>query len=598
MALGVLTKLVKYVDKLISLTGSAASVNLAATLPNGQVGTVQQALDDIAGRDFLVSTYTKNGTVTDTNAAKNAISAATSVKGNVVFDIPITLDSTLYVPMGVGLLHAGGISTITLSATGVFDDGWAIVVNSLDRASWVMPYPNFRGGVIGNFEFRNDAGTANRRGILYFGSAKIGEIRGYKMDQLIVRPSGTYCDNFEIDRVYCEPVQGTDPQVDIRGLGDGLKIGSLHFPYNPVNPGDGTPFALRVTGALGGRIGECIGGNYHFKQCKVAVENAHIERAQVTIEDAHVDISHSVIAASNKLPIILLGSGGHTYAFNMNSVEFLYTEGLLQWQGADLRIHGNYMVTVKNSYRKFSKNGNLSVSQMQGIKVEGSGGTPLTEWNKHSSILSRNGIIMPGAVVNKDFLVASTSNGFPGISAASTDSNTTWGLATGTYYYAVQLLLDTTRLIGRNNSGGEKSIALTGGGSGSRLDLDYNNRLQVGILRLYRGSVTGSYDKTVDIPIYNLSRLYDNGIAVNGNPWVSRTAGAIDVINSGMGESAVRFEGERVSIDAATIPTTGTWPASDDIRRTPPLAGGKRNWTCVTGNATGGVWKAEGTIDA
>ncbi|MCY1447486.1 hypothetical protein D9M71_641110 [compost metagenome] len=153
-------------------------------------------------------------------------------------------------------------------------------------------------------------------------------------------------------------------------------------------------------------------------------------------------------------------------------------------------------------------------------------------------------------------------------------------------------------MVGRNGISGEKSVAVTNGGSGVRLDIDYSGRAPTGILRIYRGTSTGSYSAYIDLHAYNIGRVYDNGIAVNGYPWISRSPGAVDSINS-IGESSVEIDGNLAKFVATTSPTVGSWTQADKIEHSNAAASGKIGRVCVTpGGAGVFVFKTWGPIDA
>lgn len=68
---------------------------------------------------------------------------------------------------------------------------------------------------------------------------------------------------------------------------------------------------------------------------------------------------------------------------------------------------------------------------------------------------------------------------------------------------------------------------------------------------------------------------YDSGLALNGYPWQTRTAGAADTLN-GLGETYFELAGGSAVIRGAAVPTVGVWPAGDDIYRTAPAAAGEK----------------------
>jgi hypothetical protein len=435
------------------------------------------------------------------------------------------------------------------------------------------------------------------RGCIGFGSCSFKSIRGRNMTQMVRRPGGgAYSDNFEVSDVYCEPVIGAEWQVDIRGLGDGLHISRLHFPYNAVNPGTGTPLGLSIAGTYGGDVTNCVGGDVKIAQSKVLVKNCHYERARVEVDGANVDFLSCYLSAKDRVPMVLLNTTGHACTVSLRDSEFVHLSGLLDWTGRDVIVASTVNLEVSNSYRRFTRNGALDRSQLSGLLLQNDLGTALATWNRYSFELSRSGRVFRTSIVRTELSLAPTSASFVGLSSIAAESNETWGGVTGTYYYVAQYIIDTGRLVGRNQTAGEQSLALTNGGNGARLGVAFTGKPGNCTLRVYRGTSAGSYDAFVDIPTYAMTLLYDNGATLNGYPWVARGAGAVDTLNA-LGESHYRLLGSRAVLDAAAAPTVGTWAVGDEIYRTAPAAAGKRAWVCTTAG-TPGTWKPWGAIDA
>lgn len=559
--------------------------------------TVSRALDSFISVDWYDSV--SDGVADDTAAIRAAIAAAVS-RGiqDVYLGKSHMISESITIPAGIVLRGQGRNCRIIPSPTGTFIGGWMFFINSTDGSTPTINFPNLLSGGIRDMVFYNATATANRRGVKGFGSSEIDDLKGFNMSQMVGRPTGFYSDNFRVRAIYCEPVIGTDYQVDIRGLGDGLSVRDLHFPYNPANPGGGTPKALYITGALGGEVANCVGGDVKIENAVVTIKDGHFERAQLLVDSADVDVIDTVFGATTRVPIALAQTSLQNYVFRMKNVQFLYTEGLLEWQGSDLQVAGRYTTEVDGCYRRHSSNTDLTKSQITGILVENSSAVPLSDWNDFSYQLSKKGRILPQFFVERNFQTYFTSLSFPGAATVSTDSTTTFTAATNTYFYAVQIILDRNRLVGRNGTAGEKTIVLTNGGPGSRLDIDYGGRAPTGIIRVYRGTTTGSYDKIIDIPAYNVGRLYDNGLTLNGYPWDTRVAGAAGPVNS-IGEESILIDGDRAMFVAATVPTVGTWRINDEIQHSSPAPSGKRGRLCTTSGATGVfVFKAWGAIDA
>lgn len=544
-----------------------------------------------------------NGIADDTLAITRAMTEAVA-RGiqDVYLGASHVISSTITIPVGIILHGQGRNCKIKPAALGTFTQGFMFLINSTDGLVWTVAFPNALTGGLRDVVFWNGdvAGTpavSPLRGVRGFGSCIISGIRGRNMTQMVSRPgAGMYSDHFDVSDVYCEPVIGAEHQVDIRGLGDGLRVNKLHFPFNALNPGTGTPLGLRVAGVYGGTVSECVGGDVFITQSKLTVSACHFERAQITVDDANVDFYSTYLSPSNRIPLVLDQTGGDESVITLNNCEFVYSAGLLEWQGSDISIATGVDLKVDNSYRRYTKNGALDKSQQHGLTIETSAGAPISFWNKYSYVLSRDGHISRGQVVDLAFNTFASANSFAGISGVALDSTETWEIASGTYFYHAQYIVDTGRLIGRTGTLGEQSLALTMSGNGSRITIDYNGKPTSCILRLYRGTSTGSYDKFVDIPIFSARLFFDSGNEINGFPWQARAASGVDTLN-GLAEPYVEIQGLNVYLRGAAVPSVGAWLQGDDVFSTIPAAAGKRGWVCVTSGSPG-TWKQWGVIDA
>lgn len=488
---------------------------------------------------------------------------------------------SVYVPTGITVYGTGRYNDcrpLLIDGELKFILGWMFLFNTKDGINWIDPFPNSPTGGLKNARLNNPQMIPGVRFAVGFGSCEFDKLRGYYPTQMVKRPLGMYTDNFVTRTIYAEPVMGNDHQVEIRGLGDGMIVEGLHFPWNPDNPGDGVPNGLFVAASLGGRISECIGGNTYITQGTVTIENGHYERGQLTIDGANASCNKTVFSAHEKLPIKLIGSGNQSYSLNLDNCEFMYLAGKFEWQGSDIQASDRFTISVKETYRKWTKNGSVDKMQLSGIQIEKSDGSPVQQWNDFSYIHSRDGLMYANYSVSMDFSVSATDKSFVGLTSADLDNATTWEEATGTYFYRSQILLDKNRLIGRNQTSSEISINQTLGSSGNRLACSLQDRKRTGILRVYRGLSSGNYDKYVDIHLFNTNLLYDNGTEVNGIPWISRTAGPVQALNA-IGEKSITYRDENVTCHAITIPTLGNWVVGDDIMRVAVQSGQFRGFT-------------------
>lgn len=506
------------------------------------------------------------------------------------------MSSSVFVPVGQKL-HASRATRFVPLAGASFTQGFMFIFNSSDGLTWDDDFPNIdTGGFSGGYFDNSPNVVTGVKACLGFGSCEFENLRGNRMAGMVKRPAGVYSDNFKVRRVYCEPVIGADYQIDIIGLGDCPVIEECHFPFNAANPGSGTPNGVKVSASLGGKIADCIGGNVLISGGgKVTVERGHYEKSKILINASSAEIKSTFMSADSGEPIETTDDSAQDHHVSLEDVEFAYTLGANEWSGADVKLDNRFTLSVKNCYRRFTVSGSIDKSQLSGISVVDSGGSAVTDWNNFSYALSRNGFIGRNYNVDLTFTLVEKSNSYSGIGTSALDGAVSWGEATGTYYYTSQVLTDKGRLLGRTQISAEESIAATNGGNGVRLDLSYGDRVNSGIVRVYRGTSTGSYNKYVDIPAFSMGRLYDDGVNLNGYPWVSRSAGAVDTLNA-IGLYSSRYQLGIVELRASAPPTVGAWTQADTIYRTNPAAAGKIGWVVTTAGSPGTI-KQFGAID-
>ena len=166
-----------------------------------------------------------------------------------------------------------------------------------------------------------------------------------------------------------------------------------------------------------------------------------------------------------------------------------------------------------------------------------------------------------------------------------------WNKATDTYFYEAIYLYDTGRLIGKASGSGEKSFALTNGGSGMLLQVETSAAWSSNVMcRVYRGTATGVYDEYVDISMTATKYLFDKGDNISGFSWISRTPGGKDLQDSA---ESLRWHNGLVDIFRDSAPTLGNFSIGDKVYRVTPAAGGTIGWV----NTAGG-WKTWGDIGA
>jgi hypothetical protein len=181
-----------------------------------------------------------------------------------------------------------------------------------------------------------------------------------------------------------------------------------------------------------------------------------------------------------------------------------------------------------------------------------------------------------------------------------------WEGAAGTYFYRAQYLYDTVRRVGAAGTA-EVSATTTVGGGGVVLLVEAGYRTMI---RLFRGTSTGTYTHYVDVPLIAGIRITDNGNDVIGFPWVARGAGGADAVNPGsisqyniapadadMTNTAAYGNVVVYARSSMTIPTLGAWRAGDMMLYRTPLGApnrrllGYRRMTSGSSHVLGTDWE-------
>src|SRR3982750_4748199 len=521
------------------------------------------------------------------------------------------LTSTVEMPVGVVLEGEGRGSKIVAATGGTFKlpsavatGGFLFFLNATSNGStWSQSYPNMQSGGIKNLWIDNVSSIANLRGVYAFGGQVFEELKMTRLLSAIHRAPAHYSDSFECRRVLCQIPIGSsvgdvlEYQLQIHGQGDGLIIEGCHFPYD--QSAARMVKGVELKGTIGGELRALICGDHKIYQCdEIAISGCHLERGQLTIDSSNVVIISTAFFADTRIPLTLAATDAERFQVVLRDTSFWWLEGDMEWAGSDVQITTEASVRISNCRRLFSKSGGVDKSQLAGIKIEKSDASALTAFNEKSFLASGDGLIDPGYIVAPNYSLAVVNTSFPGLSSAAADSTTTWQGTTGTYYYQAQLLYDTTRLLGRASAGAEVSVALTNGGSGARLLVDFGSKPRRAKLRLYRGPSTGSYDYYVIIDAIATSRLYDNGSECNGHAWVSRAAAAVDTINSGSGDSHIEWREGLCIVTSAAVPTVGTFTLGDQqLPHSASTASPVTRRRCVLAG-TPGTWRPESWLVA
>lgn len=382
---------------------------------------------------------------------------------------------------------------------------------------------------------------AGMRLALVAGTTRIRDVRGSYITQLVKKIDGQYIDNISIENVSCaKSFDNSEYMIEFgTGGNDAISLKNLNFPnVLPVEK------AIKVYLANGCEIAGCINGGIYIERSNgVTISNYHCEVGSIISESSNLTIDapyFTLHSDSTDYPISTTSvySSTATYSLHVKDAIFIYGDvGAHEAEAIEAEINtvSQYVLEVTNCKRFIRMSGSTS---QQGIRLR-KAGTDVDQWNKNSFYLSQHGTY-DGKFCHGhlDAVLGATMSGITWSSA-----NANWGasdLVNGTtYYYKSQLLLEVATLVGVNQSTAEESQAVT---TGQRVGLPFStgaNTTNMGMIRVYRGTTTNSYNFYADIPAINVSYLVDQGTFINGVAWVARGAGAVDALTGGVGNYRV-----------------------------------------------------------
>ncbi len=442
-------------------------------------------------------------------------------------------------------------------ASGTFTNGYIFGLNTTDFATAAKPGYYFGGG-LRNLFIEDIHGVGGIRGCISFGNAPEFYNYGTKSClKSLVRPSTEYTDDFRVIRCfYGAPEDPTEYQFDIAGTGDALLIDGMNAPPDGSN-------AIIIRGCDGGKITNHINGNIYVETGTVEIDTIHKETASVRIGDgANVTINNLFDKSSTgqpTAPIYVDAAGSQDTSLTLVNCAF-------DWQGPmnifaydglfEVVISSSTRLKVINCYRLTG--GSYTNRTATGIRVGKSNGvTPIDNWAYWTDILSKDCEIQANYKVAYRHVLSAWTPLYEGFSAAAVQATATPGLfapGTGTYYYNSSRIYDTVQGIGQQGSNAEVSAVISNTNQLVNLTLSFGSGdpPAPGMVRVYRGTTTNSYNFYADIPVMGPSVpiLFDTGDFINGLEWQSRVAGVRDFLynlNADL-EYDIRLNGDNGSL--------------------------------------------------
>jgi hypothetical protein len=545
--------------KIYDATDDAWALRLNAINGAASIGTEVQAA--IASGRFVDGSafgIDPTGTVDSAPAINQALQAAA---GGALVPVVLPagtylLGSTCFAPSGVFVVPAaGGYGSTPLTfrpAPGAtFTGGWMFIFNSTDgvtAASNVYEH-NYTGGLIGARLNNYNSNYPNIRGATCFGSGYFQDIRGYRLMSMLKRPANYYCDRWAMVRCSADQEYNgtTEYQLELDGTGDTVLIDRCTFPDSGgvISSGGTTPIkAVRfrnsssLLSCASAVVRGSINGDHYFRGVKaLTMSNYHNEFGVVTFDQTNFSFEDSYIAvptAQSYKPVVLLGDNFNsaTYFGKLKNVEYNYGYGsFISNYEFQIQTHSEYHLTVENCFKAVSLGG--AAGALLGVRVCDGSGAPVASWNSWAHMASQYGVLNGLGLQDITRTVTIDSSYTGAYYIAASDSQTDWDESTGTYYYTTQYLIDPTNMVGVSQ-GSEQSTTISATTKrGIFLTTSCGNMPNAAVIRVYRGTSAGSYNKYADIPAAMMKNIQDTGTKVCGIAWQSRTAGAVDTLKSG-----------------------------------------------------------------
>lgn len=548
----------------------------------------------------------------DTQAINDAIQAARTTSGVVMFQRNATYKVTGTIKKPVRVILKGNYCTI-VPAAGTYIQNYVFLTNSDDGLNWVSTYPATISGQIDAFIFDNTNTLTPNVIAIGMGDASTvtNIVTKYMYGAYHTLANVLFLDQKIIENINTTYHLGTAPMILARNFGDMSTIRNIH-PFSPnltslvdviqlnnakavtiQNSGFGTNMRMFMKGCRGITLESCT-----FEDGRVAAESSDFVMSACWFAKKSQGTDGCI-----KLSRDTTNYFGSVFTATLNNVQFarLLKTAATNIPEYDIVMESEYTLSMNDVYRTTMLNNSIreEVSKTKPLVYSTSASAP-HQYNKYAHALDKE-YLPAGTALGEINAFSSPVKMADNVNWLSTlaGGGTTWSKPTGTYYYKAQFVVDVDRRIGFTDVSAELSRSVTNSAaydSGVYIiggSPNYRNSGRKQIFRLYRGTSAGSYDEYVDIPTTNgITHLFDSGAEINGYFWQSRSAAGVDALYFAQTTYA---NTETVTVYGITgIPTVGTWKVGDRIYRV-PVSGQPKSWVCTVAG-TPGTWVSEGNL--
>lgn len=435
-----------------------------------------------------------------------------------------------------------------------------------------------------------------------------------------------YCDQNRIEGVYAEQMTPGGWVFQQVYPGDGLVVDNFE-PYGCAG--------LSLNKMNGGRISGLIGGWHEFIESDVALLGIHIERdldhtnPLLTSKGSRISLQSGELYTSTLAPAILIddNNGASRRHSSITIDGEMYFQQRLDDPGStrgdrlgvavqltnfgkdvDLKLRGVRQRIFKQNATTSDVGFDLLVPRIT------TGGVTADEIALAAAMDARKSRL--GGNVELRYRNATwevdapdpfgamrtTRRSTSPISVtpfASNPMTAGWtNLAAGTYYYKAY----STDNEGRSTAL-TSEISVTIDGTNPVPKLSFNAYQAPCVIRLYRGTSTGVYDRWAELVVAKeVFELYDQGDAIGGSAWSTSGIPIAPTVNTTYDGYIVRGVSGKSFLYGTTPPTDGAWNQGDYMENTTPSVTGTagsqyviKGWSCVTAG-TPGTWQQLRTL--
>lgn len=532
-----------------------------------------------------------DGITDDTQAIQNAINSA-GTGGVVIFEKrkEYKVSSTIFVPVGIVLEF--NFCTIT-PTSGTYVNNYVFSLNSSNVSTWNEQYP-FKFVEIKHLVSDNSNLITDLK--LFFVACPIRTKDIYSRRYYgTIKTGSLYIDLFDVKYVMVvDHMSNVNYSIEKVGQGDAVSIKGIHC-VNYLS--EAYLKGVSISGSLGCTIDNCLNGDYKINNCEsVSINNSHFEKGIITLQDSNVEINNCYFWKKPNTSCITITDSQLAYSGQINrpiifnNVVFklkyqMYSYGV-DYEEIDISSFGGEVI-LNNVYREAESYGMpYAYAYNCGIALKTGTGTFILTNSNIATIRNK-------AIKNDKIINGATDDGYYYMSNGSPyeNSNITFKGSLATYYYKVASILDKSRMIGVVNNANEKSISITNLNSYAKLVFG-SSVIYLPMIRIYRGTSPGIYNKYVDIPYPMSKSLLDTGEDINGFSWKDNVSGTYNALNTSY---SFQFNGNNITSYGTGIPTVGTWVKGDRIINVNATVGQPKSWVCTVAG-TPGTFVSEGNL--